>query len=142
MYKEIHIGNLILARLKEMDISEERLCNFFDASISDIEKDYQEKSLDTDILLRWSKLLEYDFFRPYSQHLILYSPCAKEAKINQAPKSSLFQFRKNLYTKELIEFILELIESEVKTKKQVIEEYRIPKTTLHKWIDKYGTKGK
>ncbi len=32
---------------------------------------YKQKNLDTEMLLKWSKLLEYDFLRIYSQHLIL-----------------------------------------------------------------------
>ncbi|MGG5207674.1 transposase [Chryseobacterium sp. MIQD13] len=98
---------------------------------------YEEKSIDTDLLLKWSKLLEYDFFRLYSQHMILYSPPNPVNGRKRSEKSVLPQFRKNLYTKEIIDFILELIESETKSKKQVIEEYKIPKTTLYKWISKY-----
>ena len=97
---------------------------------------YTLQSLDSEILLKWSKLLEYDFFRIYTQHLILYSPArANQSEIKQ--KLSLPAFKKNIYTKEIIDFMLELIESGEKTKDQVIEEYRIPKTTLYKWLDKY-----
>ena len=53
-------------------------------------------------------------------------------------KTSAPQFRKNIYTKEVIDFILEQISTEEMTKNQVIERYRIPKTTLYKWISKYG----
>lgn len=100
---------------------------------------YSSQSLDAEILLKWCKLLEYDFFRIYSQHLILYAPPAANEKIEQQKdkKTNLPQFRKNIYTKEVIDFILELIANGEKTKKQVIEEYRIPKTTLYKWISKY-----
>lgn len=45
-------------------------------------------------------------------------------------------FRKNIYTKEVINFMLEMIETGKKTKSQVISEYNIPKTTLYKWIEK------
>lgn len=52
-------------------------------------------------------------------------------------KTSLPRFRKNIYTKEVIDFILELVNVGEKTKRQIIEEYCIPKTTLYKWISKY-----
>jgi len=95
-------------------------------------------SLDSDHLLKWSKLLEYDFFRIYSQHLILYSPqSSSKSNHSKLEKTSLPQFRKNIYTKEIIDFIIELIETKKKTKTQVIKEYKIPKTTLYKWIAKY-----
>ena len=83
-------------------------------------------------------MLEYDFFRLYSQYLILYAPPTSETK-NQI-KSKLPQFRKNIYIKEVIDFVLHLINTNEKTKKQIIEEYRIPKTTLCKWISKYNNK--
>ncbi|SHM12565.1 hypothetical protein SAMN05444360_10849 [Chryseobacterium carnipullorum] len=138
IFKNIHIGKIILecVHTKEMDIT--RICNFFNRTSSEIEQMYEYKSLESDILLKWSKLLEYDFFRIYSQHLILYSPPSREYIKNKDRQSSLPQFKKNLYTKEMIEFLLELINSGQKTKKQVVEEYKIPKTTLYKWLDKYN----
>ena len=67
------------------------------------------------------------------------SPWISETKTGKkANKKITFpQFRKNIYTKEIIDFILEQIETKQKTIKQVIEEYKIPKTTLYKWISKY-----
>ncbi|WP_316932888.1 hypothetical protein [Chryseobacterium sp. FH2] len=95
--------------------------------------------MDTDIVLRLSTLLEYDFFRVYSQHLILYAPQANAHYNNIAnKKSSLPYYRKNIYTKEMVDFVLEQVENGIKTKSQIIEEYRIPKTTLYKWISKYN----
>lgn len=95
---------------------------------------FQDEHIETDILLKLSKLLQYDFFRIYSQHLILYSPISAEDK---TVVSGLPKFRKNIYTKEMIDFILELIATEQKTRQQVIEDYKILKTTLYKWISKY-----
>lgn len=119
----------------EIDIS--RICNFFKFSAGEIEKMYEAQSLDCEILLKWSKLLEYDFFRIYSQHLILYSPSSKGKVKTLTTKSSLPKFRKNIYTKEIIDFIIEQIEAGEITRNHVIERYRIPKTTLFKWINKY-----
>ncbi|WP_426046660.1 hypothetical protein [Chryseobacterium sp. NFX27] len=93
--------------------------------------------MDTSFLLKWCKLLKYDFFRIYTQHLLLFSPPSSPHKKEQDRKSELPQFRKNIYTKIMIEFILELISTGQKTKKQIIDEYQIPKTTLYKWISKY-----
>ncbi|WP_308004995.1 helix-turn-helix domain-containing protein [uncultured Chryseobacterium sp.] len=100
---------------------------------------FASKSIDSDMLLRWSKHLEYDFFRLYSHHLILYAPVAtlSHTSNTQNKNSALPVFRKNLYTQEIIDFILEMINSGEMTRQQVIDEYRIPKTTLYKWISKY-----
>lgn len=110
-FKEIHIGTLISQRVTESRIEMSRICNFLPCTEDEVKEMYQSKSMDTEILLRWSKLLEYDFFRIYSQHLILYAPQGN-TNYNQLPKdhrSKLPQFRKNIYTKEVIDFILELI---------------------------------
>jgi len=134
-YKEVNIGKLIEKKWKESEIDIIRVCAFFGCDEEEIKKSFLEKSMESDAILRWSKLLEYDFFRIYSQHLILYAPAKGSGSIS--PKVSLLEFRKNIYTKELIEFIIETIETGEKTRLQVIEEYRIPKTTLYKWLVKY-----
>ncbi|MCS4301176.1 transposase [Chryseobacterium pennae] len=133
-FKNIHIGQMIKERVSESDIDILRICKFFTTSEHEIEKMYSFKSIDSEVLLRWCKLLDYDFFRIYSQHLILYSPMIPS---QYSRESALPRFKKNIYTKEIICFIINMIEVGEKTKTQVIEEYRIPKTTLHRWISKY-----
>ncbi|MCT2409332.1 transposase [Chryseobacterium antibioticum] len=135
--KDIHIGNLVEKKWQELDIPLDRVCNFFRCDEQEIKNMFQQKELDTGNLLRWSKLLEYDFFRLYSQHLIFYSPPAVNNKNEKQIPCSLPVFRKSLYTQELIDFIIELINIGEKTKQEVITDYKIPKTTLYKWISKY-----
>lgn len=136
-FKNIQIGQIINERVAESGIEISRICNFLKCDEKKIEEMYKAKSLDTEILLRWSKLLEYDFFRLYSQHLILYAPHnTKDDKI-KAEKPSLPQFRKNIYTKQVIDFIIEQIESNKMTRDEVMTKYRIPKTTLYRWMRKY-----
>lgn len=136
--KNIHIGSLIKKRVTEYNINISRICNFFNCDELLIDEMYRSDSLDSVHLLKWSKLLEYDFFRIYSQHLILYSPqSSPQSNHSKVEKTSLPQFRKNIYTKEIIDFIIELVETKKKTKTQIIKEYKIPKTTLYKWIAKY-----
>lgn len=141
-FKDIHIGTFIKKRVEETQVDVLRISGFLKVTEDKIEEMYDCKSLDSEILLRWSKLLEYDFFRLYTQHLILYSPAAGVHHENRKPliKSSLPEFRKNIYTREIIYFILEMLESGKKTRQQIIEEYNIPKTTLYKWIEKYKTR--
>ena len=137
-FKSIHIGKMIENTVAESRIEISRICNYFKCSDDEIVKMYQSKSLDTEILLKWSKLLQYDFFRMYTQHLILYAPpSANEKRSKKNKKQTVPQFRKNIYTKEVIDFIIEQIDTEKMTKKQIIERYNIPKTTLYKWISQY-----
>ncbi|MDM1549540.1 transposase [Empedobacter falsenii] len=133
-FKDIHIGKLIYLAVKEGDIEKTRIVNFFKCTEKEIEEMYLKKSLDTELLLKWSKLLKYDFFRLYSQHLLLYSPPEQKIITNN---SQLPNFRKNLYTKEIIDYILEKIDTGNLSKQEIITRYRIPKTTLYKWISKY-----
>ena len=136
-FKIIHIGKMIEKRVAESGIELSRICNFMKFTEQEIIDVYSQEHLSTETLLKFCKLLEYDFFRLYSQHIILYAPSSSEYKIS---KSVLPQFRKNIYTKEIIDFILEEIESGKITKNEVMERYRIPKTTLYKWISKYKIK--
>lgn len=138
-FNDIKIGHLIQIKVKESGIEMDRICNFLKCQEDKIQKMYISKSLDSDILMKWCKLLKYDFFRIYSQHLILYSP-PSNTHFREKTESSLPVFRKNIYTKEIIDFILEQISSNSKTTNEVITIYNIPKTTLYKWISKYGKK--
>ncbi|WP_317047554.1 transposase [Chryseobacterium oncorhynchi] len=134
-YKNIHIGNIIQKTVVESGIESDRICNFFKCTEEEIKKMYLDANLSTDILLKWCKLLEVDFFRMYCQHLILYAPVSPKFK---KQKVNVSQFRKNLYTKEMIDFILEQVNTREKTRQQIVVEYRIPKSTLYKWMSKYN----
>jgi len=138
-FKHIHIGNLIRQKVEESEIDQDRICKFLSCNEVDVQKMYNAQSLDCDILLRWSKLLEYDFFRIYSQHLILFAP-PQNARLNNtktAIKSELPEFKKNIYTVEIINFIIEQITSGLKTRTQVMEQYNIPRSTLYRWLIKF-----
>ncbi len=135
-FKNIHIGNLIFDLVKENEIGINRICNYFDISEKQLLDMFKMKSMDSELLLMWSKILHYDLFRIYTQHLILYAPTGKMIK-SIKKQQNIPVFKKNIYTKGIIDFILEQLRSGEMTKKEVIEKYNIPKTTLYKWIDKY-----
>ncbi|MBT2620600.1 transposase [Chryseobacterium sp. ISL-6] len=137
MFKEIHVGELIKKRVEELNIDESRICAFFSLSSEEIDDMYKKKDMDSMYMLMWSKLLEYDFFRLYSQHLILYAPA--RGSLDGVGKSHVLPtFRKNLYTKEIIDFIVELVHTRQKSEADITREYNIPKTTINKWCKKYG----
>ena len=135
-FKEINIGQMIEKAVTESGIAMSRLCNFFKSTEEEILGMYQHENLPTDLLLKWSKLLEYDFFRLYSQHLIFYAP-PSAVKVVKNEKTQLPKFRKNIYTKEVIDFIIEQISTKKMTINEVLGKYKIPKTTLYKWISKH-----
>ncbi|WP_353050521.1 transposase [Chryseobacterium sp. ISL-6] len=123
--------------MSELNIDESRICAFFSLTSQEISSMYREEDMDSKYMLMWSKLLEYDFFRLYSQHLILYAP--QSGILGSARKStSLPVFRKSLYTKEMIDFIVELLQTKQKTESEINKQYNIPRTTINKWRKKYG----
>ncbi|RKS98279.1 transposase [Chryseobacterium defluvii] len=137
-FKKIHIGSCIKEQVIQKDISMERICNFFKVGEQEIIRMYEEKNIDTDLLLKWSKLVEYDFFRLYVTHLLLYdgiSHTKNNKKVRETGDKILF--RKNIYTREIKEFLVGLVTSNQKTVSQVMEEYNIPRTTIYKWLRKH-----
>ncbi|MBO6212865.1 hypothetical protein SAMN05421738_112103 [Algoriella xinjiangensis] len=138
--KEIHIGSLIKKRVEELNIDIKRIISFFKIySEKDILNQYASSSIQTDDLLKWSKLLEYDFFRIYTQHIILYAPVGKVDSTLSPKSTSLPNYRKNVYTKEIIDYVLDLYTKENKKIQEISDEYNIPKNTIHNWIKKYIT---
>ena len=127
---------MLKTAVTESGIEISRICNFMKSDEEEINEMFLNENIQTDILLRWSKLLSYDFFRVYSQHLIFYAPPSKGDGSPEKTNTQLPQFRKNIYTKEVIDFIIEQITTGEMSKKEIIEKYNIPKTTLYKWLSK------
>ena len=140
-YKDIHIGSIIKELVSAKEIQMTRIENFFKKSEEEILEMYTQKSIDSELLLRWCKLLEYNLFMYYHSHLQLYSPVASTAKAkNQNESEDRVQtFNKNIYTEEVKEFILSLIRENKMTKTKAIQRYNIPKVTLYTWLRKSGT---
>jgi transposase len=136
LYKDIHIGQFIKERVEEKEVPMERICNFLNLDEESIEKIYKSHTINADILLRWSKLLEYDFFRIYSSHLILYAPPSAVNKPVSQKSDKLPYFRKNIYTQEIKDFIIKRITSGEMTLDEIVKQYSIPKSTLHRWFQK------
>ncbi|MGE8555173.1 MAG: transposase [Chryseobacterium jejuense] len=133
--KNIHIGSLVQSKVAEQQISMERITKFLGKTDREVESMFHEKSIDTDILLKWCKLLKFDFFRLYTGHLILYAPYSRTGNTIKQKKGTIV-FRKSIYTQEVKNFILEKIETGAMSSNEVIARYKIPKTTLHKWLKK------
>lgn len=133
-FKNIHIGDLIKNRMESLQLKVSDLSADLGCTDKDVNSLLQAETVDSDLLLQFCKILEYDFFRIYTQHLILYAPSTPP---NKVVNKTQLNIRKNIYTPEIIEFILELVRTEKKTKEEIITEYRIPKSTLHRWIKKY-----
>lgn len=135
-YKNIHIGTHIknIADIKNLSISRASL--FLKCSHKDIEEMYSKKSLDSELLLQWCKLLDYNFFMFYHSHLQLYKPSASTTKLNNKVdknENQNYVFKKNLYMPEIIDWILEKLNKGELTIKEIIEIYNIPRTTIYRW---------
>nr|WP_133943972.1 transposase [Epilithonimonas xixisoli] len=135
--KDIHIGTIIKEVIDDREIPRERICNFFKIDDDEVEEMLAKKSLDSETILKWSKLAKYDFFRPYVTHLILFAGISQYNNNNKKKNNDeMLQFRKNIYTKEIKDYITELINTKQKTLSEIMEAYNIPKTTLYKWMKK------
>jgi hypothetical protein len=60
-FKNIHIGQMMRETIVESGTEMSRICNIFNCTEEEIQSMLDSESLDTEILLKWSKLLEYDF---------------------------------------------------------------------------------
>lgn len=137
-YKDIHIGSKIQAVVTAQEIDMQRIEKFFKTDEEHILQMYQSKSLDAELLLKWCKLLDYNFFLYYHSHLQLYSPSASTAKTkSETTEKAQAVFRKNIYTQQVQDFLLELVVSGKMTPKEVIRKYNLPKVTLYTWMRKH-----
>ena len=70
--KIIHIGTLVKSKVEELSIPLGRIAKFMHCNEEQVEDMYLQNSMDTEVLLRWSKLLEFDFFRIYFEILYIF----------------------------------------------------------------------
>ena len=65
----IHIGQLIRQRMEECQMSVSELSRRYGCSRVNMYKIFDKPSIDTAMLLRFSLLLDYDFFQQYRNEL-------------------------------------------------------------------------
>lgn len=65
----MHIGQLIKQKMEERHYTVVWLAHQLSYSRTNVYKIYEKKSIDTDLLLRISTILNYDFFTVYSKTL-------------------------------------------------------------------------
>jgi hypothetical protein len=70
MVKNVHIGQVITGTLEERDLSIELLASKVDVPESILSNMLINDDIACNVLYKISKVLEYDFFRYYSFHLI------------------------------------------------------------------------
>src|SRR5690606_19355777 len=70
----IHMGKLMNQVWKQKNISIEQTLDSLKCNEEDVYKMLKKKSINTDKLLKWSRLLKYHFFKIYSQHLNPFTP--------------------------------------------------------------------
>lgn len=135
-YKSIHIGSCIQKVAEVRNLSVSRACIFLKCSHQDILDMYTQKALESDLLLRWCKLLDYNFFMMYHTHLQLYAPSASGTRFSkhiQPDQIEGFVFRKNIYSPDIIDWILNKLKKGELSPKDVMEKYHIPRTTIYRW---------
>ena len=69
MKEEIHIGNLIKEKLKARDLTASWLARQVHSDCSNFSKMLRKPNLDSNLLIKISTALDYDFFSCLSEHL-------------------------------------------------------------------------
>lgn len=133
-YRDIHIGNFIKQSIVDQSIELTTIQLFFDYTASKIEKIYSSESIPTHELMKWCIFLRTDFFRLYSGHLMLHRGISGKPKIKKEKTGEVIKIRKNMYTQEIKQFIVEQIRNKDIKVKEAIIRYNIPKTTIYKWL--------
>lgn len=141
-YKDIHIGSHIRFVSGFRGLTLSRASSYFGCSAQSILDVYRSKTLDSGVLLGWCKLLDYNFFMFYHSHLQLYKPSASLTRLT--PKTTQtpnvlegYTFRKNLYSPDIIDWLMNKIDSGELSVSDVMRLYHIPKTTIYRWRKKY-----
>lgn len=70
MKEQIHIGKIIQAKVEEKNLSIVSFARMLSCSRTNVYKIFERTSIDTNLLERISKVLNYDFFLEYSQNII------------------------------------------------------------------------
>ncbi|CAA7197065.1 transposase [Chryseobacterium potabilaquae] len=121
-FKNFHIGSLIEQKGKEVEIEATRICDTFNCKKEELQKMYESEGLELEFLLIWSKLLNYDFSRIYSQHIVLYVP--QIITPEKFSKKRHLKSLKNIYTNGIIDFILKMLFTGEKIR------YRLPESMV------------
>jgi len=138
LVRNVHIGSIINQVIQEKDINMNEIRIKMGCSTRTLNKMLHSNTMDSLVLLKWSKVLRYDFFRLYSSHLMLHHGISNTlSKKTENVEIEGIQIRKNVYTKELIEFLVNKVRNNEMNSSQVITQYGIPKTTFYKWLQKY-----
>lgn len=138
--KNIHIGKHIKYVVDEKNIPIERISKFLKVEDEEIINMYEQSSIDSSILLKWCKLLKYDFFRIYISHIQLYSPDSSTTELVSKTGKTINHFKKKIYTESVKSFILDSLERKDFTISEAITKYNIPKTTIYRWMSKRQNK--
>ena len=113
---EVHIGEKIKARAKELKVGSTELGRLINTSKQNIYGIYKRKSVDTEILLQLSKVLRFNFFKFYELPEIGFHDVA--AKALQNAKEEIVRQKQEITElkekNELLKKINKLLESKRK----------------------------
>lgn len=76
----IHIGKLIRKRVEEQHLTVVWLANHLSCTRTNVYKMFERYSVDTEVLMKLSIVLDFDFFSLYSDELVEYKKIEKRGK--------------------------------------------------------------
>lgn len=138
LVRNLHIGEIISKIIIEKKMKTADIKSKMRITTRTLNKMLSAKSMDASDMLKWSKVLRYDFFRLYSSHLMLHHGISNTLTRKTDPLNVQgIHIRKNVYTKDLIQFLVNKVRNKEMTAMEIINQYAIPKTTFYKWLQKY-----
>lgn len=66
----------------------------------------------------------------------------KLESVKRTDEAKPYIFRKNLYSSDIVNWLLERIEKEELSVNEIMTKYNIPRTTIYRWIKRRKTKTK
>jgi len=85
---EIHIGETIRKRAKELRIGATELADMINTSRSNIYWLYKRKHIDGELLMKLSRALKFNFFKLYRDEMVLDEP-NKNLKLYKTPPEDM-----------------------------------------------------
>lgn len=76
----IHVGKLIRLKMEEQHLTVVWLASHLSCSRTNVYKMFERYSVDTEVLMKLSIVLDFDFFSLYSDELVEYKKTGKNRK--------------------------------------------------------------
>lgn len=122
--KEIHIGLEIESRINQLNISKSEFGRRLGKQKQNLKRIFERSSIDTDMLLQISKILDYNFFRLYCEEIPDIATIKVKSKGDNSPAIGGKDITYNSFSKDDSGDKIKLLEALVEDKDERIKELK------------------